>query len=156
MFILNDYIGKFMNNAKICVGGVVCWQNKLLLLYKPKKKWWEFPGGKLEIGETPTEACEREIFEETGLKLKTDRLEGLFSFNQNKSSMIYLKFLMNVFSTCQPELKISKEHSDFRWLSANEILKSMRKEISPMLLRYLTRPTSSFIYDERIENEKSN
>jgi 8-oxo-dGTP diphosphatase len=39
--------------------------------YKPR---WEIPGGAVERGETPREACERELHEELGLELAVGRL----------------------------------------------------------------------------------
>lgn len=35
---------------------------------------WEYPGGKVDFGETPQEAIVREVFEETGVKVKVNRL----------------------------------------------------------------------------------
>lgn len=35
---------------------------------------WNFPGGKIESGETPQQACIREVFEETGHTVQPDRL----------------------------------------------------------------------------------
>jgi 8-oxo-dGTP diphosphatase len=43
--------------------------NKQLLLTKHKERGWEFPGGKLESGETIEEAATRETWEETGANI---------------------------------------------------------------------------------------
>lgn len=42
------------------------WQ---VLLVQPHEGWWGFPKGHAEAGETPEAAAERELFEETGLKI---------------------------------------------------------------------------------------
>ena len=39
---------------------------KYLMVYNPKRKGWEMPGGKIEFGETVIEAAEREFMEESG------------------------------------------------------------------------------------------
>jgi 8-oxo-dGTP diphosphatase len=47
----------------------------LLLILKPSyKKRWTIPGGQIEPGESPWEACRRETQEECGLTLETGRL----------------------------------------------------------------------------------
>ncbi|MBM7704835.1 RNA deprotection pyrophosphohydrolase [Metabacillus iocasae] len=50
---------------------VVCTYDGKWLLTKHSKRGMEFPGGKLEIGETPEQAAVREVFEETGGKVDT-------------------------------------------------------------------------------------
>lgn len=40
---------------------------------------WGLPGGKLEPGETPEEACAREVYEETGLRVSTADMVEVFS-----------------------------------------------------------------------------
>ncbi len=63
----------------VFVGLVI--RNKKILLVKrdePEVKGahmkWEFPGGKVDFGETPEEAIVREIKEETGVNVRVKRL----------------------------------------------------------------------------------
>ncbi|QIB25879.1 NUDIX domain-containing protein [Caloranaerobacter azorensis] len=47
---------------------------------------WDIPGGKLEFGELPIESLEREIFEETSLKVKVIRPISISSgINETKT-----------------------------------------------------------------------
>jgi 8-oxo-dGTP diphosphatase len=60
--------------------GLVVYDGKILMVkrHEPEVKGahlkWEFPGGKVDFGETPEEAIVREIKEETGVKVIVKRL----------------------------------------------------------------------------------
>lgn len=47
---------------------------RVLLLEPTYKNYWDIPGGYVEPGETPSEACRREIEEELGLQIDLGRL----------------------------------------------------------------------------------
>lgn len=60
-----------MKTTNVAAGVLINEHNEFLLATRPEGKayagWWEFPGGKIEAGETPREAAVREIAEELGV-----------------------------------------------------------------------------------------
>ena len=63
-----------------CVGAVVTdGQGRLLMIkrgHEPGAGLWSIPGGRIEPGETDTDALVREMLEETGLAVQVGRLLG--------------------------------------------------------------------------------
>lgn len=83
---------------------------------------WEFPCGGLEIeDENLVSAAIREVKEETSLKITNVKSLGFNDRIDNKKSkrVIMLHFYSNNF---EGEVKLTKDHSDFKWLSKEEIL----------------------------------
>ena len=138
---------KIYNNAKVCVGGAISYLDKYLIVYKPKRKWWEFAGGKVDHGETLTKAVEREMFEETGFDVKAGAVVGVYSYPLKEgNSMVYLKFACEFRfpQTDIPVPKLSSEHTKYQWLTTREILKI--DNISP-ILRNFAMEESEFVFD---------
>ena len=54
-------------------------EQRALLVRRVDDGRWAVPGGYMEPGESLTEACRREVFEETGLTVKVQRLIGLYT-----------------------------------------------------------------------------
>ncbi len=57
----------------VAVGVLIAADGSFLLTSRPEGKvfagYWEFPGGKLEVGETVAQALKRELFEELGIQI---------------------------------------------------------------------------------------
>ncbi len=51
----------------------------ILLTRRQDNGRWCLPGGQMEPGESATEACAREVWEETGLRVQVGKLIGLYS-----------------------------------------------------------------------------
>ena len=72
----------------IGVGGIVIHDNKALLVklnYGRAQKFWLIPGGFLEAGETLIEGVQREIFEETGMKVEAEGVLGVRTMVRKRS-----------------------------------------------------------------------
>jgi 8-oxo-dGTP diphosphatase len=64
-----------MSRPRVAAGALFFDEEGRVLLVKPTyKAGWDIPGGYVEPGETPIEACKREIKEELGLDRTIDRL----------------------------------------------------------------------------------
>jgi ADP-ribose pyrophosphatase YjhB (NUDIX family) len=68
---------KQIQSTRFGVYAVLMYKDKYILIQKgkgPFKGRWDLPGGKTDFGETPEETLKREVYEETGLKLKSYKL----------------------------------------------------------------------------------
>lgn len=54
-------------------------RGRVLLGLRRDRDLWNLPGGRAEAGETPWQACVREVAEETGLRVTVDRLVGVYA-----------------------------------------------------------------------------
>lgn len=101
-------------------------REKILLMRRTDNGKWSLPGGALEAGESVTEACLREVKEETGLDVEIKRFVGIHSDpnrllvypDGNKYHLISLAFELAVVGG---ELQTNDEASDFRWAAADEL-----------------------------------
>ena len=101
-------------------------RQKVLLTKRADNGRWCLPGGGMEPGESAAEACEREVLEETGLKVRAKQLLGVYS-NPNqlviypdgeKAFFVVLNFEVEVLSG---KLGLSDETTDFGYFSAQEM-----------------------------------
>ena len=110
-----------MVKQKISVYGAVVKENKVLLLHRIKPDVWEFPGGRIEYGEHPSDTAKREVEEETSLKVRIDGILGVGSIvrpDEMHEVVIVYK--------CVPKngkVGLSPEHSESKFMSIQEIEK---------------------------------
>lgn len=78
---------------------------------------WEFPGGKIEVGETKEEALIREIKEE--LELDINNLEYLTTVEYDYTSF-HLTMHCFICEICGGSLNLNA-HNDAKWVSLDEL-----------------------------------
>ena len=106
----------------VAAAALVRSDGRLLLQQRPKGKpmagLWEFPGGKIEDGESPQGALVRELSEELGLVLNESDLRA-FAFAAHSYETFHL--LMPVFMARRWEGELeAREGQQFAWVSAEE------------------------------------
>ena len=85
--------------------------------YGEWKDWWEFPGGKMEEGETPEEALKREIWEELETRIVVERFVETVEWDYPTFHLTMHCYLCHVESG---HLEL-KEHEAAKWLNKDEL-----------------------------------
>ena len=102
------------------VAGIVCRENKILATqrgYGEFKDGGEFPGGKLEAGETRVDALKRELREELDMEVVVGELLETVEYDYPQFHLTMHCYL------CQlaKEKFVLKEHEAARWLGKNQL-----------------------------------
>ena len=96
---------------------------RILIAKRPDGKsmagLWEFPGGKVELGETPEQALVRELSEELGIETWNSCLAPM-TFASHAYEDFHL--LMPLFVCRKWEgIVIPKEEQELKWVYSNEL-----------------------------------
>jgi ADP-ribose pyrophosphatase YjhB (NUDIX family) len=101
-------------------------KEKVLLVRRTDNGKWAVPGGYMEAGESFSEACKREVLEETGLEVNINRLIGIYTSpnilleysDGNKWQLVVFHFDAELVSG---ELQPGEETTEFGFFSWSEI-----------------------------------
>ena len=105
-----------------------------------EKKYWNFPKGRMEIGESILETAFRETQEETGITASDIRLEKEFrssdryTFRVEKGRIIYKEVIFFLGYVKDMPIHISDEHKDFGWFEYEEAIKHLLYKNSQKLV----------------------
>ena len=100
---------------------IICQDGKFLICQRPKGKacelLWDFPGGKIEPGETGEECIVREIQEELGVTLRVLRkfTEVIYEY---PNRTVHLHFYVSEIESGE---LVRKEHNAFAWIAKDDI-----------------------------------
>ena len=105
--------------------------------YGEWKDWWEFPGGKIDVGESPEEALIREIREELATEIAIDSYLTTAEHDYPSFHLTMHCFICHVLKGRLTLL----EHEAARWLSPRQLgeVKWLPADMAiiPMLRHYL-------------------
>ena len=105
------------------VAAVIEVDGKVLCMQRGKTRYsytsylWEFPGGKIEPGETPQQAVHRELLEEMDLDVEVHELLASVTHDYPDFTITLAAYRCTA-STTQ---FIMREHAASRWLPRNEL-----------------------------------
>ena len=102
------------------VAAVILHEGRILATqrgYGEWKDWWEFPGGKMEAGETPEEALVREIREELSTEISVDEFLCTVEYDYPKFSLTMHCYLCSLLT----EALHLNEHEAAKWLTLDEL-----------------------------------
>ena len=94
---------------------------------------WGPPGGRLKRQEDPIDGLVREVYEETGQFVNVLEPVTTWFGNFNGRRLLSLDYLC---TTSCSDVKLSSEHSDYRWLTLKELKATGKYHIDETGFRY--------------------
>jgi len=128
---------------RVGIKAVLVYRKKVLLLRRSpditRGDTWDIPGGIIEQDEKLLQGLRREVYEESGIKIKSVQVpleigyfnEGIYRYK----NVIRIIYFCPVFIS---KVKLSPEHCDYKWFSVKDLRNLDSKEfISPKTYKIL-------------------
>ena len=117
---------------------IISKNGKFLVLHRsPKRRSmpgkWQFVAGHMEEGETPSETAEREALEETTCIVRAVKEGAPFKYYEELTDTLW-EVTPVLCKFTSGEVKIDKEHTEWRWASVEEMKKL---DFAPMVISRL-------------------
>jgi ADP-ribose pyrophosphatase YjhB (NUDIX family) len=107
---------------RVDVRAAVFQDGRLLLVRERQDNGWTMPGGWADVGNVPSEAAEREVWEEAGFHVKARRLIGVYDANRVGPLELFHAFkLVFLCDLIGGEARPSSETSEVAFFGPDEI-----------------------------------
>lgn len=133
----------------ICGASVIVIHDGYILLQKRKDNGcWGYHGGCLELGEYLEDAAKRELYEETGLKVKSMKLYGVFSgpelhYVYPHGDEVYNVDTVYVCDDFEGELSAdAAEVSELKWFPFNDVPENLSPPVSGIIREFIRQKLS--------------
>ena len=126
-------MNKYKNQFELCVRAIIKQRGKILVCWHKEKKYYFFPGGHIDFGETAEKALLRELKEELDIVVRKlsfiGIVENIYKERGEKHHEINL-----VFNVLADKLKDKslEDHIDFVFLNKKDFLK---EKVLPIALQ---------------------
>jgi 8-oxo-dGTP diphosphatase len=131
--------------------------NKTLMIHRVKKKddyhegKWNGLGGKFDKGESPEECAVREVYEESGLKIKNPRMHGFITFPNFDGKYDWYVFLFTA-DDYEGEI-IDSSEGNLDWIPNNKLTSLNLWDGDKIFMKWLFQDkffSAKFIYENGI------
>lgn len=106
---------------KTVTAAIIQDNNRILLTRRKEGQklsgYWEFPGGKIENGETPQQCLERELYEELGVRSKASTIiaESIYEYDHGTIKLLGIKTVL------EDDKMILAVHDKAEWVLLSDI-----------------------------------
>jgi len=123
-------------NSAVAAEAIIIKNNQALIIKRRPNDvhnpgTWDIPGGRLEPGEDPAQGVKREAKEEVNLDIEIILPIDVQHFTRQDGQVITM-----IIYLCRPvseEVKLSEEHTEYKWVNLDNLDDSFPKWIVPVL-----------------------
>ncbi len=127
------------NNPAPAVGVIIVQQEKILLAKRklnPFKGHWDTPGGFVDVGESPEEACIRELEEETHLKIKVKDYISAYPDQYQDNPTLVIGYEAEII---EGTMKAEDDVAELKWFPLDDLPNNIAFDsINQIILDYLS------------------